>query len=355
VKILIDIGHPAHVHIFKNLASIMEEKGHVFLFTVREGEKESELLNKLGFTYRILGSKRKGLLPKISGIFVFTFKIILISIRFKPDIFLSHSSMYAGYASFFLRKPHIALEDSGNIEQLRLSQPVSDVVLSPEVLPLDFGVKHIRYNGYHELTYLTPKYFSPDSSVLSLLGISDRSPYAIVRFVSWEASHDKGETGFTFEEKRKLINCLSKRLRVFISSERNLPSEFEPYKITLPFDLMHDFIAFATIYVGEGATMASEAGILGVPSFYLSSISRCYLEDQEKYGTVFNFTSFLGLLAKIEEVLSDPLSKQKHKYYAQKLMESKIDVTSFLVWFVENWPESYITMKENPSYQNRFA
>ncbi len=38
----------------------------------------------------------------------------------------------------------------------------------------------------------------------------------------------------------------------------------------------------------------------------------------------------------------------------QKMLLEKIDVTAFLVWFVENYPESAKIMKENPDYQWRF-
>ena len=37
-----------------------------------------------------------------------------------------------------------------------------------------------------------------------------------------------------------------------------------------------------------------------------------------------------------------------------KLLNDHIDVTAFLVWFAENYPESKQTMVENPDYQYRF-
>ena len=40
MRILIDIGHPAHVHIFKNFAHEMEKRGHELLFTCRDKEFE---------------------------------------------------------------------------------------------------------------------------------------------------------------------------------------------------------------------------------------------------------------------------------------------------------------------------
>ena len=166
MKILIDIGHPAHVHIFKNIVFEMQVKGHEFFFTVREGENETQLLQKYGFSFRRIGRKQKGTINKLLGIIAFSYKIFREAVKFKPDIFLSHGSMYAGYASRFLRKPHIALEDTGNMEQIRLSLPVSDFIISPDILNLDFGDKNITYNGNHELMYLTPPYFIPDKSII---------------------------------------------------------------------------------------------------------------------------------------------------------------------------------------------
>lgn len=51
MRILIDIGHPAHVHLFKNFTHEMEKRGHELLFTCRDKEFEIALLeyNKLKY------------------------------------------------------------------------------------------------------------------------------------------------------------------------------------------------------------------------------------------------------------------------------------------------------------------
>lgn len=38
MKVLVDIGHPAHVHLFKNMIWERERKGHEILITAREKE-----------------------------------------------------------------------------------------------------------------------------------------------------------------------------------------------------------------------------------------------------------------------------------------------------------------------------
>ena len=44
MKILIDIGHPAHVHYFKNFIKIMQKKGNIITVSARDRECVSDLL-----------------------------------------------------------------------------------------------------------------------------------------------------------------------------------------------------------------------------------------------------------------------------------------------------------------------
>lgn len=354
MKILIDIGHPADFYLFKNLAIYLGLRGHSILFTIHEGESESVHVRHFGFNYFILGRKRKGFLGKAYSLIYFTVNLLWASLKCKPDVFISHGSLFAGIVSTMMRKPHIALEDTGNMEQLRLSLPFSDVVISPDVLPLSFGKKHIKYAGYHELCYLLPKYFAPDDSVLTDMGLTRHEPFAILRFSAWRASHDIGRSGMSIREKEELVQTILPYMKVFISAERDMPPGLTPYMIPFPVTKMHDALHFASLYIGEGATMASEAGVLGTPSVYINPIRISYNDDQENYGLVYNFRSYSAAKQKIVELLNINNLKEIHQLKKEQLYSSKIDVTAFLVWFVEHWPKSFDTMKRNPDYQYNF-
>ena len=47
-------------------------------------------------------------------------------------------------------------------------------------------------------------------------------------------------------------------------------------------------------------------------------------------------------------------TKSEWKTKSLKFCDSKIDVTAFLVWFIENYPQSAAVMRDNPSYQFNF-
>lgn len=359
MKILIDTGHPAHVHIFRNLAKEMEKDGHTVLFTCREKECTVDLLKNFGIEFVSFGKPYKSSAAKIWGLLKFDFRMLRILLRFRPDFTLGHSSMYAAQMSWLLGIKHISLEDTGNLEQIRLYKPFTKVILVPESFHLYLGKKQIRYDGNHELAYLHPNRFTPDPAILHELHLEKDQPFTILRFIAWNASHDKGHTGISLANKRKAVKEFSKFGKVYISSEDNLPDDLEPCRLNIPPAKLHDLIAFASLLYGESATMASEACILGIPAIYLDSTGRCYTrEEEEKYGLVFNFTESLEdqnkSIIKGVELLSTAGIKEQWQQRRLKLINDKIDVTAFLVWFVENWPESRKIMKETPKYQERF-
>lgn len=348
MKVLIDIGHPAHVHMFKCFAHEMISKGHKVLFTCRDKEFEIRLLQDLGFDYVNFGKKSKGTLGKIWDLIRFNYKEWKVARKFKPDVFLSHGSITASHVAWLLGKPSIAYEDTFNMEQIKLWEPFVSVILTSDYdHPLKSN-KVIKYPGYNELLYLHPNRFSSNASVRNDLGVGDDEKYTIVRFVSWEASHDRGHSGISIENKIKAIELFSKYGKVFISSEGKLPSELEMYRFPLSASRMHDAMAYASLIFGESATMVSEGIMLGVPGVYIDNTGRYYTSDVEKkYGLCFNYTESaedqISAINKGVEILS---SNKSYSSEHSLLLNEKIDCTAFLVWFIENYPESAKLTKE---------
>jgi predicted glycosyltransferase len=354
VKIIIDLGHPAHVHIFRNFSYILQKNGHDILFTARDKEVTIDLLNNYNLNYINLGKHFKSKFGKILGLAKYNLKIFKIIIRFKPSILISHGSMYAAQSAWLFNKPHISLEDTGNMEQVRLYKPFTKYILTSNAFHKNLGTKQILYNGYHELAYLHPKYFTPNKNILAELGITQTDKFFIIRFVSWDATHDFKHTGLDRELTSDIIELCSSYGRIFISSESKLPSNLQPYQLKINPIKIHDLLYYSTIFIGEGATMASECAMLGTPAIYINSITAGSLEEQEKYGLLFGFRNRKGVLEKIEELLKMPNLKDEFRLRRDMMLRDKIDVTAFIVWFIENYPESARIMKKNPDYQLRF-
>ncbi len=353
MRYLIDIGHPAHVHYYKNFARIVTDRGDCVLFTCRDKEVTVSLLKHYNFHHVNFGKPFTSSIGKIFGLFYFTLRVFLISLKFRPNVFLN-ASMYSAFVAWLMCKPHIALEDTYNKEQVNLYLPFTSCVLTGDYDHPSLGKKEIKYSGYQELLYLHPNYFIPNEDIFHDLGIEPYTKYVIIRFVSWGASHDIGQGGFSSEQKIGIVKELGKRIRVFISSEGKLPEELEELRIGIAPWKMHDALAFATLFLGEGATMVSECAMLGVPAIYVNTLDVHTIRDQEaKYNLVFSFRNGNNTLSKAFELIEHK-NKENWKLKQNNMLADKIDVTAFLIWFVENYPESKKIMRQNPDYQNTF-
>src|SRR5579885_794938 len=161
-----------------------------------------------------------------------------------------------------------------------------------------------------------------------------------LRLVSWRASHDIAERGWTTELLRGVAGKLSALGRVLISSEAALPADLQEFRYAGSAAQVHHVMAFCRAFVGESATMASECAVLGVPAIYAAHTGRGYTNEQERrYGLVINVRSldWPTVERAMDRLLSLP---PDHGRKARaKLLAGTIDVAAFVVECLETFPE----------------
>jgi len=360
MNILIDIAHPAHVHLIRNTYFELIKRGYRVYVTVKEIPSAIILLEKYQIPYIYLGGKKDSLIGKALLQFSYNLKIWWlvttknINIGFGSSVTLTHISRLTRMQSIFLD------DDDDEVEPLvvKYAHPYADVVLSPACTQRA-SEKVVFYNGYHELAYLHPHRFTPDPTVLPEIGLKVGDIYFILRFNAFKAHHDVGVQGLSIENKRKLITYLEKKGKVFITTERNIDEEFKKYQLLLSPEKVHSLIYYAGMLIGDSQTMTSEAAILGTPAIRSNSfVGRIeYLEEEEhKYELTYGFlpSNADAMFDKINQLLSMPDLKEIWQVRRQKMLADMIDVSAFFVWFVENYPKSAKTMKEDPGYQYKF-
>jgi predicted glycosyltransferase len=215
-----------------------------------------------------------------------------------------------------------------------LTIPLATRFITPESYQGDVGKNHLTYAGFHDLAYLHPNVFAPDPSVLQLLCLREGEKYIIMRFVAWEAAHDIGKKGLSSESRRRIIHLLSRHAKVFITSERSLEEEFEPYRLSIPPEKLLDALAFATMYIGEGGSMATEAAILGTPSVFVSPFTAGVLQELEnKYDLMYSFQPYqeATIVEKINQLMGLENLKGLWQEKRQRLLDEKIDLTRWMV------------------------
>lgn len=341
MKILVDIGHPAHIHYFRNAIKALQQKGHDFLITTRDKEIAIDLLKNYGFNYIYTGKNKGGILNKVAGMFRNTLAIYRAARKFRPDVFFSFYSPFAAHAGWLMKKPVIGFADTEFAKlSIKLTRPFTTYSFTPSCFSPDLGKNHFRFQGYMETFYLHPRYFTPKKTVLQKLGLTESEPFFLMRFVSFSAGHDIGESGMDDRSKLMIADYLSKHGKLFISSEGKLPAQFEKYRLKAAPEDFHDLLAMATLYVGEGITTASECAHLGTPAVLINSLSTGYIHEEAEMGLVYYFRNADGALEKIKELIGMPDLKATFLKRKDNLLASKMDCTEFLVWLLDRFPES---------------
>jgi predicted glycosyltransferase len=315
----------------------MQKRGHETIITARRKESTFQLLDYYGFDFIDIGVNKKGLFKKAVGLAQNDYKIYKISKKFNPDALVGFASPYITHVGKFIRKKSVLFNDTEHAAlNNKLSIPFSDYFLTPSCFMGDCGNKHIKFNGYKELAYLHPNWFREERNVLKDLGIGKKEPYSLVRVVSWEASHDVGYKGISKEELLKLIRLLEDHGKVLLSSESNNKS-FEEYQIKVHPAKIHTLMNRSSLYIGEGATMATEAAVLGKPSIYISPLvgTMGNFIELEKYGLLFSYKTIRDSFSKIQEIIESDY-KNEWKEKKEKLLCDKIDITAFMIDFFES-------------------
>lgn len=359
MNIIIDTGHPVHILFYTPIAKILETKGHGVIFTIREKDCSLSLAKFFNLNFISKGTGSYNLIQKLIYFLGSIFKIYKIATLNKPYIFISFASPYASIVSWLIKKPHIVFDDTEPDPLVqRIYRIFSSIIITPSCFQKDFGKKHIRINSYKELSYLHTDYFEKNTRFKELLGFSEEEEYILIRLVNHGALHDLFSKKWNLKNKFDFIKSLSFNYNIVISSEIELPDELKKYQYKLSVTDFHQAIANAKIVIGESATVATESAILGVFSIYIDYNTRGYINEIEKaYGLITHIKPTINELKKVERLIHNIMQNKPSLLYLNKrqnILSEKIDVTAFMVWFIENYPESVRIMKENPDYQYNF-
>ncbi len=339
MRILIDIVHPAHVHFFRNAIELWRAAGDKILITARDKDLAFPLLDLYGLPYERMGKAGTGKPAVALELVTRCFKLWRLTTRFKPDVMVGIAGPGMAHVGWARGIPALVFTDTENATlSNRITFPFATRIFTPSCYEAEVpAAKNVRYDGYHELAYTHPQRFTPDPAVIATWGLDPGDDFIVVRFVSWEALHDTRDHGVT--DAVSLVERLRPYGKVLISSEAPLPAELEPHRIVAAPHCIHHLLAFARLFIGESATMASESATLGTPAIFVSTSTRGYTnEEGAKYGLVHTFSDPVHgqeqAVAKALEILADPAAREQAERRRRKLLADKIDVTAYLLEIV---------------------
>jgi predicted glycosyltransferase len=337
MRVLIDIGHPAHVHFFRRPIGELQARGHDILITSRRKEIATDLLDAFRLKHMTLSGER-GVGGMLGELILRDFRLTRVVRGWRPDIMAAIGGIFIAHAGALAGVKSLVFYDTENARlQNLLTYPFATRVIVPRCYAAWTPSKRtIRYPGYHELSYLRPPSFLAQREIALANGVANDGLTFLVRLVSWKANHDIGERGLSADAVRTVVRKLGGHGKVLISAESALPQDLEEFRYNGAPEAIHHVMAFCAGFFGESATMASECAVLGVPSVYAAHTGRGYTDEQERlYGLVRNVRSLdeRALSEAVNWLIAFPSTRRESQ--RRELLRETCDVSAFVVAAIE--------------------
>jgi uncharacterized protein len=335
-RVVVTIQHPAHVHFFRHAIDELRERGYDVRVLVRERALVRELLERYGIAHQQVAGPARSALGLLSVQPRYEYEILRRVRRLEPAAIVGIGEPAVAHAARIVDGEGILFTDTEHAAlQNAVSLPLADRLYTPTAFWDDYGRHHRRYPGYHELTYLHPDRFVPDPA--GLAGVGDEEPLVVVRLVSWTAAHDVGRSGLS--DLERVIDGLERfGATVRVTAEGRPPPALEARRLEIAPDRIHDLLARADLFLGEGATMAIESALLGTPAIYVSGLRAGVLEELEGRYRLLRWLSAdvrpAEVLAHARELLRIRESTWTRR--RRRVLEETVDTTDVIVGAVED-------------------
>ena len=359
MNVLFDIAHPASAHFFKNLIKELNHEGHRIIVLARSKDITLDLLDCFNIKYIKLGKHYKNLIGKILCAFIHILKMVYYGLHYKIDIFIDAGTIYPALVSWLLKKVNIIVDNTDVDFTLNATKIFNPTYITNVSFNRKMSNRHIFIDSFNELAFLHPSYFVPNKNVIRNIGLKENEKLILLRFVLWRSVDDIGLNGYSVDEIREIVRKFSEYGKVLISSEYDLPDDLKHLRIethpAIHCGQMQDLEYYATLLFGESGAMAAECAMLGTPSIFISPKKLGFIKElYNKYNLVCHFENKTGALENAIRLLEEDNLKEKMRVRRKRMLDEKISYTTFLKWFIINYPTSYKTMIYIPSYQYKF-
>ena len=166
MKVLIDINHPAHVHLLRNVYKMLMDKGNEVMVVVKEIPSAIKLLDLYGIPYVNIGKKDDSIAKKGFDQLVYAWRILKLVRSNHIDIGVG-TSINLPHVSKFSSMKSVVLDDDD--DELLSSSIVIDISAYSE--PILMFELMVIYPAHSTLILCTP-YSSGTLSVNSVISLS---------------------------------------------------------------------------------------------------------------------------------------------------------------------------------------
>ena len=331
MKIIIDIGHPAHVNFFRPIVDKLINENHEIYITVLRRGKLPEIAKKefqncqIYYVGRHRGTKWSII---IEANLIKFFQILRICYKIKPNFGLSAGSFNLGAVLKTKWVKNIQFDDDPERKVNVFLEKLTSSKLYFPIFYNDTKGKVQKYNALKEWSYLSPKYFAPNINILNQYGLTSKN-YVFIREIS------TGSLNYINQKKNIIASIcheFSVKIQFVLSLEdKSTINDYPSNWIILkePIEDIHSIIYYSKCLISSGDSMAREAAVLGVPSIF------CGFREMQANSELIN----KGMMLKIEpenvanvlqNVINESLTFENQNTFREKLLTEWDDVADFV-------------------------
>jgi hypothetical protein len=332
MKIIIDIGHPAHVNFFKPIVNkLINEKHEIYITVLRRGKlpeiAKKEFVNcQIFYVGRHRGTKWSII---VEANLIKFFQIWRICNKIKPNFGLSAGSFNLGAVLKTKWVRNIQFDDDPERKvNVFLEKLTSSTLYFPIFYNNPKG-KVKKYNALKEWSYLSPNYFTPNLDILKQYGLTSKN-YIFIREIS------TGSLNYINQKKNIIASIcheFSDNVQFVLSLEdKSTINDYPSNWIILkePIDDIHSIIYYSKCLISSGDSMAREAAVLGVPSIF------CGLREMKANSELIN----KGMMQKVDpekvalilqKIIDKSLTFENQNVFREKLLIEWEDVANFVL------------------------
>jgi len=329
--------HPSQLWVLQPVAEQISPFADV-IWVLRAKEVSVKLAEWMGLDYKIISQASSGFIGNAWEMFRNIFRVVKISRRKNADLWVTKYASGSIGARLTGAKALCFDDDDLDVTPVgsNTAFPFANIIFAPNVTRMGrYDKKTIRFPGNFELFYLHPNRFSPDMTIVSELGLNDGEKYAIIRLSALQAHHDKGIRGIKEELLREVIKLTDEKIRLFITSEKPVSTEFEQYRLPIRPERIHHALYYAEFFLGDSQTMTSESAVLGTPAFrindFVGRISIMNELEDLKLSYGFKPGEEKQLLDELEKYLALDNGKNIFQARREEMLKNWIDPVPLFV------------------------
>ena len=336
-SVWIDICHTPQYNFFKPLIyRLVEEKYKVYITVLARGKTPKIVQHELAdlpVEIFVIGRHRMTRWSAMIEANLLRLPVIIWwRLRHKVDVGLSNG-FHAAVACWLTHTPNYTFGDDPQTmdyypKLLCSSGEHFTIYEKPADLHLAKKVKVLPV--LKEWAYLSPKYFTPNQKVLEKYGVRPKE-YVFLREVT------VGTVNYSAQAAGAILNIqhlIPKDKKVLFSLEEKDKRNLYPAEWILlqePIEDIHSLIYYSSALVSSGDSMAREAALLGIPSYYLgvrhsmpANLAASKVADLQNEVTM-PFEKWVGKLGTSVEQQTEQQEKKR-----TELTDTFIDINEYM-------------------------